>query len=270
MAKREENEDELRAREWLRRQGYRDRDIQRQCNDPPDFVVDGVYAVEVIRLNQRVVIGNSEESKGEEEYRIPLTQAIERIIRGLGPPANNGPSWVVDVEYDLSNRKWLKAESPKPKIASKIISNQISEALAPLLRPYDKHAGETSHLGFLHLRLDCGISLELTAVDSDPASFIVPNVSDGKGMLVDGELRRGIRNCVLKKNSPTIRRRKKVGKYKDMPWWLILIDHIYHLPMQNLSEHELSLVRDQRFDSWSRVVIVSSRNPSWYYDLISR
>ena len=49
MTKRKENDDELRAQNWLRQQGYKD--IRRPHSDPPDFVVDSKYAVEVTRLH---------------------------------------------------------------------------------------------------------------------------------------------------------------------------------------------------------------------------
>ena len=280
MAKRKENEDECRALDWLRGQGYRD--IRRPCSDPPDFVLDGTCAVEVTRLSQQVTSGGSEESRSEEEFRIPLTQAIERIIGKLGPPANSGISWHVGIEFDWSNTKWLLADSPKIKINSKIISNQISAALAPILQPYDmnviadmhskhidwdKHAGEHSQLNFPHLCLECGICLELAEIAHDPASFILQNASDGEGLLLVEALGKGIRNCVRNK-SAIIRNQNKVGEFKA--WWLILIDHVCHSPMQILSEHELSSVRDQQYDFWHRVVVVSSREKDWHYDLISR
>ena len=55
-----------------------------------------------------------------------------------------------------------------------------------------------------------------------------------------------------------------------MNWWLVLLDHVCHVPMQSLAEHELSSIREQDFDFWSRVVIVSSENQSWHYDLLPR
>ena len=55
--------DELCAQNWLTQQGYRD--IRRPSDDSPDFVVDGHYAVEVTRLNQRIVVGDNKRSKGE-------------------------------------------------------------------------------------------------------------------------------------------------------------------------------------------------------------
>jgi len=269
MAKRKENEDELCAQDWLRQQGYSD--IRRPCDDPPDFVVDG-YAVEVTRLNQRIIVGNDKQSIGEEEARKPLEDRIRKIIDQLGPPGNEGCSWVIDCEYDFS----------KPLPIPKIVTRQISEALTPLLRSYDestvsglhskyfnydKHAGEPLPLGFPHFCLDCGICLNLAEFNYKPAKFILQNVSDGYGIGLPEELIESIRNRILDK-STNVRKQGKVGKYKS--WWLILVDHVCHVPMTILSEDQLSFVRDQRYDFWSRVVIVSSRNPSWHYELLSR
>ena len=279
MAKRKENEDELCAQDWLRQQGYRD--IRRPCSDPPDFVVDGVCAVEVTRLNQRIVIGDDKRSRGEEEARKRLTDCIENVIGQLGPPGNEGCSWIVDFEYDLSNLKWLKSYSPKVKINSKIVANQISEALASLLQPYDmnvvsdmhsryfdygKHAGEISYLGFPHLCLECGICLELGEFFGSPARFFLQNVSDGEGIGVAEELSKSIQHWIRVK-SRKVRSKDKIGEYAS--WWLILVDHVCHAPIQILSQHELSYIRDHQFDFWSRIAIVSSRNLHWYYELYS-
>ena len=267
MVKRKDNEDELCAQDWLQHQGYRN--IQRPCSDPPDFVVDGDCAVEVTRLNQRVIVGNDGQSIGKEEAREPLAGLIEKIVGQLGPPGNDGCSWVIDCEYDFSE------PLPRPKV----VTRQISKALAPLLRPYDemvissmhskyldydKHAGETSHLWFPHLCLDCGICLELAEISHEPAKFILQNVSDGQGIRLSTELKASIRNRILDK-STNVRKQGKVGKYRS--WWLILVDHVCHMPMTFLSETELYFVREQRYDFWSRVVIISSRNPRWHYEL---
>lgn len=264
-----ENDDETLARNWLRRQGYKD--IRRPCSDPPDFVVDGAYAVEVTRLNQRIAVGKGKRSKGEEEARKPLTDHIEKVVGCLGSPGNEGRSWVVDCEYDFS------MALPKRRV----VTAEISVALAPLLKPYDntvvfsmhsrhvdyeKHAGEISGLGFPHLCLACGLCLDLAEFSYDPASFIVQNVSDGEGIEVAEELRRGIRNR-LRDKSEAILNRNRVGEYGT--WWLVLVDHVCLLPMQMLSESELSSIRDQEFVFWDRVVVVSSRNPDWHYDLLS-
>ena len=270
MTKRPENDDELCAQNWLRQQGHRD--IRRPCSDPPDFVVDGDCAVEVTRLNQRIVVSNDNRSKGEEEARKPLAGHIENLFEELGPPGKQGRSWVIDCEYDFTE------PLPHPEV----VTAQISEALAPLLIPYDdsvissmhsthldssKHAGEISHLGFPHLCLGCGICLELGEFSHDPSGFFLQNVSDGIGISIAEELTKSVGNRVRDK-SEKIRNQNKVGEYKD--WWLVLVDHVCHVPIQILSERELSGVRDQCFDFWSRIIVISSRNADWHYDLRSR
>lgn len=52
-------------------------------------------------------------------------------------------------------------------------------------------------------------------------------------------------------------------------WWLVLVDHILLTPMQMLSENELSLIRALDFDLWDRVVVVSSKNVDWHYEIRS-
>ena len=47
-----------------------------------------------------------------------------------------------------------------------------------------------------------------------------------------------------------------------------MVDHVCHVPMRILSEQELSFVRDQPFDFWSRIVVISSKSLDWHYDLI--
>ena len=269
MTKRPENDDELCARYWLRQQGHRD--IRQPCSDPPDFVVDGDCAVEVTRLNQRIVVGDDKRSKGEEEARKPLADHLENLFEKLGPSGNQGRSWVIDCEYDFTE------PLPHPTV----VAAQISKALAPLLIPYDdsvisgmhsrhldysKHAGEISYLMFPHICLDCGICLELVEFAHDPARFFLQNVSDGEGIGIAGELKKSIQNRICDK-SKNIRKQNRIEEHTN--WWLILIDHVCHVPMQILSGDEQAFIRDQQFDFWSRVTIVSSRKLGWHYDLLS-
>ncbi len=267
MAGQPENSDERLAREWLIREGYDD--VQRQSDDPPDFVVNGDCAVEVTRLSQRIVVGAETSTKAEVEARKPLKDHIAKVIERLGPPGNEGRSWVIDCEYDFS--------TPLPDRRS--VAGQISEALAPLLKPHDvrvvaamhsehldfgKHPGEASYLGFPHLCLACGLCLEPTEFAHDPASFILNDVSSGEGIGLTVELAKGIRNGIRTK-SKKIRDQDRLRNYGT--WWLVLVDHIGIRPMHMLSEHELSAVRTQDFDFWDRVVVVGSNNVYWHFDL---
>ena len=267
-----ENKDELRAKNWLREQGYRD--IRRPCSDPPDFVIDGNCAVEVTRLNQRIIVGDDKHTKGEEEARIPLKDHIETILQKLGRSGNDGKSWVIDCEYDFS----------QPRLKLKIVTKQMKKALAPLLRPYDdsvicsmhsrhldksKHAGEISLLRYPHICLDCGICLELAEFSHVPERFFLQNVSDGKGIGIVEEINKSIQNQISEK-STKIRNQGRIGEYEN--WWLLLVDHVCYLPMESLSDHELSCIRDQDFYFWTRIVIVSYltfKLKHRHYDLFS-
>ena len=130
-----------------------------------------------------------------------------------------------------------------------------------------KHTAEVLGIKFPHICLECGICLDLKEFPRAPAEFIVPNVSDGKGIFVASELVKGIQNRIRSK-SETIRNQNRIGDYRS--WWLILVDYICLTPMQTLSEYELSFIRDQNFDFWDRVVVVSSKSVDWHYDLRSR
>ena len=261
------NDDELLAQHWLRAQGYED--IQRPCSDPPDFIADGKFAVEVTRLNKRILVGADQHSKGEEQIWKPLRDQIKRTIEQLGSPGNEGRSWIINCEYDPS--------IPLPD--RKTVSDQISDALSPLLKPYDdnvvtdmhsrhldfdKHADEIPCMGVPHLCLKCGICLELSEFSHEPARFLLQDVSDREGTGVAQELGKSIRNRICTK-SDTIRSQNRIKTYGS--WWLILVDHVCMVPMQYLSEDELSFVRDQDFDFWDRVVVVSNHMGGWHYDL---
>ena len=268
MTKQRQNEDERWAEQWLRKQGYKD--VQRPRCDPPDFVVNNHYAVEVTRLNQRITVGDDKHSKGEEEAREPLRRCIENTISELGPPGNEGTSWIIDCEYDFT--EYLPAR--------KTVAAQIKAAIKPLLEPYDhnvvsaihtrhhnysKHAGEPYCMGFPHICLECGVCLDLLEFSDHSSKFILQNVSDGIGIHVAGELKKSIANRILDK-SRKISNRDIIERYPT--WWLLLVDHVCHIPVQSLSEHERSFVRDQPSNFWSRIVVISSRNLDWHYDLL--
>ena len=259
---------EIRAEEWLKSQGYSD--VRRPYCDPPDFVVENRYAVEVTRLTQRITVGDDKHTQSEYEISKPLTDCIREVLGELGPPGNRGKSWVIDCEYDFSK------PLPKPRI----VRSQITAALKPLLKPYDKsilasifsrhldydkHAGEAYLLERPHLCLDCGICLSLGEFSCSRRQFILQNVSDGQGVGLADELRKGVRYIIDDKSSK-IRKQNKICKYED--WWLILVDYVCYLPIQILSENELSFIQDQSLDFWSRIVIVSSENLDWHYDLL--
>ena len=169
-----ENDDERLAKKWLEYQGHSS--IERSEDDPPDYVVDGKFAVEVRRLNQRIEIDG--QTEGEENSRISLYQTIESTLAEIDPLGNDR-SWIVDCEYDFSRR--LPSRT--------VVKNQIRKALIPLTQPYDinvvyqlnseyrnddKHADELDYLNLPHLCLPCGICLEVGEISASPRSLFAP------------------------------------------------------------------------------------------------
>ena len=269
MMNQRQNADELWAEKWLMSQGHSD--IRRPSDDPPDFVVDGCYAVEVTRLNHRISVGGGAYTVGEEEIRLPLIHSIEKALSKLGVPGNKGKSWVIDCEYDFK----------KPRPDSSIVGSQIMEALKPLLKPYDdtvvsrihsryfdyeRHADEICYLESPHLCLECGLCLSLQEFSHGPSSFCLQNVFDGHGVGIAEELAIGIQNRISDK-SEKVRNQDKISKYQS--WWLVLVDYVCHVPIRILSKHELLIIQDQSSDFWSRIVIVSSKNLDWHYELLA-
>ena len=254
----QENDDERLARKWLACQGYTD--IQRPSDDPPDYVVDDKYAVEVRRLNQLVEYNG--EIVGEEQPRISLRDTIEKVLAKL-VPHGEGQSWIVDCEYDSSK------SLPKKKV----VTRHILKALQPLTQPYDtnviieqfrseyldydKHADELDYLFDLHLCLPCGICLELGEVSTKPARFLIQNISDGKGVGVLPETIRSIRSSIEEKSRKI---KHRANNYDQ--WWLLLVDHIFYVGGVEDLQAEIRVETP-----WSRIIIVNRRVPNLWYEL---
>ena len=76
MSRTNENCDERIAKRWLELQGYSD--VRRPNDDPPDYVVEGRYGVEVRCLNWMTEVNG--ESEGMEGYEKPLERTIQRVL----------------------------------------------------------------------------------------------------------------------------------------------------------------------------------------------
>lgn len=91
---RPENSDEEQALRWLEGLG---RSVKRLRHDPPDFVVDGKYGVEVTRLH-------TQEDDHDGRRR---KQALRRTMEGLFQevsPRRWHPSYSVRVSYDMTKK----------------------------------------------------------------------------------------------------------------------------------------------------------------------
>ena len=126
------NEDEEIARIWLEMNGYVD--IQR-ADDPPDYVVEGRYGVEVRRLNRMVEVDGRNE--GEEVSLIPLSEIVEDVLEELGPPHPGEHSWYVDINYEIDVGQPPKRDSrlgEHHRLRKFYITYMLSSMRRPIVR----------------------------------------------------------------------------------------------------------------------------------------
>ena len=249
MVRQQDNKDEAVAEEWLKQQGYVK--IERPDQDPPDFVVDGKYAVEVRQLNS--MIESDGAHKGEEELRKPLHEAVEEVLAKFSPPAK-GRGWYVDCEYDSSKFSISKIKSAK---------KEIKESLQIFCdRPPKPKQGS---VGSEVIPLGCGICLHLREGCPQSAMFVLNGVYGGKGFMVLGELIRSLQHSIEEKC-------RKIAKRKDCypghEWWLLLVDRILGISIQSLSRDELGKLHEevQAQEPASRVIVISPENLEWFHE----
>ncbi len=239
------NWDESRAKLWLESQGHTD--IRRPCDDPPDYVVEGRYAVEVRRLNRM----GEDWGKPLESWEKALEKTLQKVLAGFGPPTEGK---VVYVDYDYPYRP--------PPPAQKEFEREAREALESVEPPVNS---------LLKLKLECGVRLLLSPpvpAKSATTKYMVNDVSvaTADSGWVLSELREHIPRCI-KEKSRRVRGKDRVHCYSE--WWLVLVDHIEYAGQ--LEESELEDLREavQFKDFWKRVVIISPENPEQFYDLVA-
>ncbi len=87
----------------LTHRGYTTVVYEPDGNIPPDFLVDGVIAIEVRRLNQNHFDGAH--TKGIEETAISLWHKIKLLVDSLGTPVR-GESWFVYFHFTRPVEPW--------------------------------------------------------------------------------------------------------------------------------------------------------------------
>ena len=254
MARQPENEDERIAREWLKLQGHTN--IEWPDKDPPDFVVDERYAVEVRRMNPIIEIDG--QKKGEEELREPLFRAVKKVLDSFGPPVN-GQGFYVDGVHDYSR-------SPIPP--TRVLQQEIRDALQPfrdeILKP-----DQIPSLLSSQLELECGVCLVFRRGHPKSSMFALQHVSDGKGWRVSGEVGKSLQHSIEEKCRKICRRiAEQESLYRDHEWWLLLIDRLLSISVQSLPEPELeSLHKEVQVKKpVSRVIVISPENLEWFHE----
>ena len=256
MARQPENEDERIAREWLKLQGYTN--IEWPDRDPPDFVVDGKYAVEVRRMNPIIEIDG--QKKGEEELRIRLFDAVKRILDSFGPSVK-GRGFSISCEYDYPGL-------PLPQ--SKVLEQQIKKVLQPF-RDEVLKSDQIPSLLPSELELECGVCLDLQFENQQLSMFSIElqGVSDGNGCWLLGEVRKSLQHSIEEKRHKICRKiAEQESLYHDHEWWLLLIYRMFDMPLQILQQDDMeSLSREVRVQKpLSRVFVISPENLEWFHE----
>jgi len=199
-------------------------------NMPPDFLVDGQYAVEVRRLNQNFFQQNDQ--VGLETLRYSLWSAIEEVCESFGKEYCDS-TYGVDVSY----------RRPIPGDHVKTVKDMIAKALCGYL---ETHAGQERFF-----KLDPNLSLSVFPLspvkgcvfrmvgllDLDRGGFVVPLYLDN------------LAHCIAEKSS-------KIEKCRSCypHWWLLLVDHVgwgLDASATNLLVHEVT-----ELGSFDRVMII--------------
>ena len=228
------NWDESRAKQWLEFQGHTN--IRKPSDDPPDYVVEERFAVEVRRLD-----------RPEETFERRLHDTVEKVLAEFGPPLE-GCTVLVSCDYpDLP---------PLPEKGE--VEKEIREALK-----------SNRHLEESRIGLDCGICLSFFPIgllDHGDSRFVLGDVSIATAHTgwILSELKEHIPRCIEEKSSK-VRGKDRVDCYCE--WWLVLVDYIESAGQ--LEESELEDLREaiQFRDFWKRIVIISPENPEQFYEL---
>ena len=217
--------------EYLIKQGYELITFEPDGNVTPDFLVNGLIAIEVRRLNQHF---ENEEGclKGLEEDSIPLYQAVHGMLKNYDHMFS-GKTYFVFLRFRRPLEKW------------KAVKKEVDKALKNFsLSPTEKT---------LEIPINNSLTLKIIPAGTpiNGKQYLMAGYSDlDSGGWILSEMERNILICSEKKLKTVEKHRTKYPT-----WWLFLVDHIghgigedekIHLNQELLSGHD-----------WDKVVIVN-------------
>ena len=211
-----EKRSELAVRSWLETTYA---GVSRPSPDPPDYLVDGRFAVEVTEVHQ--VVGDSHEKS--------ITDPVQRTAFAVFADKFPKPSLgrlLVDIEYSL--------ELPPLK---KSLQVELSEALRdftdedrsvprfPSERLYwnrRRHFGK--YPGNLHVCLRCGLCVNFLPLSGSP-EFVLNSCGPDCGVFPLSELIYSAQQIIPRK---TCKASRVARRYSSCQWWLVLVDAVGH------------------------------------------
>ena len=245
------NEDECRAKRWLESQGHTD--IYRPCTEPPDFVVEGCYAVEVRRLNW--MTDRDGKSEGIENSEKPLEDAVKAVLEQYSQ-APGGYTVLVDCNYPFD------PPIPPKEVTRREVKEAVDKFMEEMRRDLESRRCPLRS----RISLACGMTLLFWPVRlPGPGGFELDDVevaTASRGWML-ADTTDNIARCIQKKTRQVVAA-CRVNDYRE--WWLVLVDHIH---VVSLREAYLNKVRGALppRDLWSRIIVVSPENPEWFFEL---
>ena len=254
-----ENSDECLAKRWLNLQGHSA--ISRPKDDPPDYVVQGQYAVEVRRLNWMTEIEGK--TKGIEGSEKPLERTVKRVFEEYDKPPKG---YTIHVNLDFP----FEPPTPGKEVVEREVGQALDEVVEEICNSPD--SGITSQsMPAIRKFLACGLHLRFAPIRiGEPGGFFLQDVqvaTGSRGWVISDAIQNILR-CVEDKTDKVMRK-NRVQDYSA--WWLVLVDHIL-FSSTPLAETELNKVREALPDRtfWSRIVVVDCSDPGCFIELMNR
>jgi len=196
----------------------------------PDFLVNGVNAVEVRRLNQNFF--NGEQTEGLEQLAFPLYDALKEVLASFESRYSGQSFWVfVNYERPLSkNIREIKVEMKKS------LENFLQAGLS------------------LPCILQVNENIEFQVYSAEPTNGKIfrfgGETDENAGGGVISVYIENINHCIADKSA-------KIKQYKSLykEWWLYLVDFME----LGLGYNEINEVKNaiSDLDEFSKVVIIS-------------
>lgn len=230
------NFDEKQARKFLIELGYSDLVFEPDGNVPPDFLINGIIAVEVRRLNEHY-FGN-EKTKGLSDDAVPLRNKISRLLDEFGPPIND-ESWFVSYHFNRPLGNWKKMKSEIQLALNNFLHSSKSNRV--ILKNQSIQIDVFKANGPLDCMFNLGASLDLQS-----------------GGFLLSMMKSNIDHCINEKLSKIVNYR---SRYKE--WWLVLVDFIGHsLSNRNRKQFRKSIDIEH---TWDKVILLSPDDHTKYF-----
>jgi hypothetical protein len=199
-------------------------------NVPPDFLLDGKYAVEVRRLNQNHRTPSS--VKGLEEAEIPFVAAIQKELALY--PAGEGKKYWMSIRY----------QRPFGNISD------IKKSLKAAFESFEENAERIPATFRLSQNVEIVISAE-AGTTNKKYSLGIFNDYDSGGWVID-MYSTEINHCATEKAA-------KVKPYfhKYSQWWLLLVDHLGYMDTESLGKTLELIHKHHEFDS---ILVVNAQS----------